>query len=162
LDGTTPHIEISALRGLARELSDYVMYLVADCGAMAGSEGHFAVIMAKREISRWLREKSGGACDHWRVIEEIRGEDSSFFHQDYYPVLDRARRVASDLRSIGDAGDRWELVAAVWLEMLCYIAYNCGATFHAKHLTTGGEFVTHVKMLLFMPGVEGCEAIFVP
>ncbi|KAJ1277091.1 hypothetical protein BS78_05G267600 [Paspalum vaginatum] len=140
------------LRCPARELSDYVMYLVADCGAMAGSEGHYAVIRAKREMSRWLREKSA-TSDRMKVIEEIRNENSSFFHEDYYPVLDRALRVASDMLNIGDAGDRWELVAAVWLEMLCYIAYNCGAAFHAKHLTTGGEFVTHVKMLLFMLGV---------
>lgn len=76
-----------------------------------------------------------------------------FFHENYYPVLDRARRVASDLLKVGEAGDRWELISAVWLEMLCYVAYNCGAAFHAKHLATGGEFVTHIKMLLFMVGV---------
>ena len=36
--------------------------------------------------------------------------------------------------------------------MLCYTARNYGAAFHAKYLTTSGEFVTHVKMLLFMAG----------
>ncbi|KAG0520922.1 hypothetical protein BDA96_08G116400 [Sorghum bicolor] len=149
---------ISALRGAARELSDYIMYLVADCGAMAGSEGHYAVIKGKREMSNWLLEQTtttttGAACDRRTVLEEIRDKPSSFFHEDYYPVLDRARRVASDLLRIAEAGERWKLIAAVWLEMLCYIAYNCGAAFHAKHLTTGGEFVTHVKMILFMLGV---------
>ncbi|VAI53208.1 unnamed protein product [Triticum turgidum subsp. durum] len=141
-------------RGPIRELSNYVMYLVAECGTMAGSEGHYVVTKGRKEVSRWLLEKHGGGSDDRRkVIEEIRDEDSSFFHENYYPVLDRARRVASDLLKVGEAGDRWELISAVWLEMLCYIAYNCGAAFHAKHLATGGEFVTHIKMLLFMVGV---------
>uniref|UniRef100_K3ZC25 DUF4220 domain-containing protein n=1 Tax=Setaria italica TaxID=4555 RepID=K3ZC25_SETIT len=113
-----------------------------DCGAMAGSEGHYVVIRGKREMSRWLLEKSA-SCDRRKVIQDIRDEESSFFHENYYPVLDRARRVASDLLKMGEAADCWELIVAVWLEMLCYIACNCGAAFHAKHLTTGGEFVTH-------------------
>ncbi|KAL6861246.1 hypothetical protein ACP4OV_016946 [Aristida adscensionis] len=142
---------ISGLRGPAAELSDYIMYLIADCGAMAGSEGHYAVIRGQREVSRWLVEKHSG-CDRMEVIREIRDKDSSFFHENYYPLLDRARRVASDLLQIEEEGGRWELITAVWLEMLCYTAHNCGAAFHAKHLTTGGEFVTHVKMLLFMAG----------
>ncbi|KAF7087934.1 hypothetical protein CFC21_091092 [Triticum aestivum] len=158
-DGGSSHHEdvqgsLSELRGPIRELSDYVMYLVADCGAMAGSEGHYVVTKGQKEVSRWLLEKHGGGSDdRKKVIEEIRDEDSSFFHENYYPVLDRARRVASDLLQVGEAGDRWELISAVWLEMLCYVAYNCGAAFHAKHLATGGEFVTHIKMLLFMVGV---------
>ncbi|KAF7077127.1 hypothetical protein CFC21_081715 [Triticum aestivum] len=158
-DGGSSHHEdvqgsLSELRGPIRELSDYVMYLVAECGTMAGSEGHYVVTKGQKEVSRWLLEKHGGGSDDWRkVIEKIRDEDSSFFHENYYPVLDRARRVASDLLKVEEAGDRWELISVVWLEMLCYIAYNCGAAFHAKHLATGGEFVTHIKMLLFMVGV---------
>ncbi|EMS66754.1 hypothetical protein TRIUR3_19758 [Triticum urartu] len=158
-DGGSSHHEdvqgsLSELRGPIRELSDYVMYLVADCGTMAGSEGHYVVTKGQKEVSRWLLEKHGGGSDDRRkVTEKIRDEDSSFFHENYYPVLDRARRVASDLLKVGEAGDRWELISAVWVEMLCYVAYNCGAAFHAKHLATGGEFVTHIKMLLFMIGV---------
>jgi hypothetical protein len=45
--------------------------------------------------------------------------------------------------------DRWEMIAMVWVEILCYIARNCDHGFHAKQLSTGGEFLTHVKMLLF-------------
>ncbi|KAI4978834.1 hypothetical protein ZWY2020_015587 [Hordeum vulgare] len=161
-DGGSSHHEdvegsLSELRESIKELSNYVMYLVADCGAMAGSEGHYVVTRGQKEVSRWMLEKEkrggGGSDDRKKVIEEIRDEDSSFFHENYYPVLDRARRVASDLLKVGEAGDRWELISAVWLEMLCYVAYNCGAAFHAKHLATGGEFVTHIKMLLFMVGV---------
>uniref|UniRef100_J3MKG4 DUF4220 domain-containing protein n=1 Tax=Oryza brachyantha TaxID=4533 RepID=J3MKG4_ORYBR len=141
------------LRGPTRVLSEYIMYLIAECGTMAGSEGHFVLRKGRREVTRWLREKSESGGDRKKLIEEIRNEENSFFANDYYPLLDRARRVSSDLLVIEESGDRWELIAAVWLEMLCHISYNCGAGFHAKQLTAGGEFVTHVKMLLFMLGV---------
>uniref|UniRef100_I1PRA7 DUF4220 domain-containing protein n=1 Tax=Oryza glaberrima TaxID=4538 RepID=I1PRA7_ORYGL len=141
------------LRGPTRNLSEYTMYLIADCGVMAGSEGHFVLRKGCHEVLSWLREKGESGGDRRKVIEDIRNEDSSFFADNYYPVLDRARRVSSDLLVLEEPGDRWELIAAVWMEMLCHISYNCGAGFHAKQLTTGGEFVTHVKMLLFMLGV---------
>lgn len=58
--------------------------------------------------------------------------------------------VSSELREMEAAG-RWELIATVWVEMLCYITMNCGAcSLHAKQLCDGGEFITHVKMLLFI------------
>ncbi|KAK3150074.1 hypothetical protein QOZ80_3AG0227520 [Eleusine coracana subsp. coracana] len=64
------------------------------------------------------------------------------------PVLPRARGVAQELIGIKDAAERWRLIAAVWLEMLYYVAPRCGGAFHYEHLSTGGEFVTHVLLLL--------------
>jgi hypothetical protein len=48
------------------------------------------------------------------------------------------------------AADRWEMMAAIWVEMLCYIARNSDYGFHAKQLTAGGEFLTHAKMVVFL------------
>jgi hypothetical protein len=48
------------------------------------------------------------------------------------------------------AADGWEMMAAVWVEMLCYIARNSDYGFHAKQLTAGGEFLTHAKMVVFL------------
>lgn len=62
-------------------------------------------------------------------------------------------RVSLELLKIESAADRWELISTVWIEMLSYIAHNCGPGFHAKHLTTGGEFISHVKVLLFILGI---------
>ncbi|TKV99884.1 hypothetical protein SEVIR_8G074000v4 [Setaria viridis] len=68
------------------------------------------------------------------------------------PVLPRAREVARELISIKDEAERWDLIAAVWAEMLYYTAPRCGAAFHAEHLTKGGEFVTHVFVLMYLLG----------
>ncbi|PUZ64089.1 hypothetical protein GQ55_3G116100 [Panicum hallii var. hallii] len=67
-------------------------------------------------------------------------------------VLPRARAVAQELISIKDEADRWELIAAVWAEMLYYTAARCGGGFHYEHLSTGGEFVTHVLVLMYLLG----------
>uniref|UniRef100_K3ZL89 DUF4220 domain-containing protein n=1 Tax=Setaria italica TaxID=4555 RepID=K3ZL89_SETIT len=42
------------------------------------------------------------------------------------PVLPRAREVAQELISIKDEAERWDLIAAVWAEMLYYTPPRCG------------------------------------
>uniref|UniRef100_A0ACD5ZHQ0 Uncharacterized protein n=1 Tax=Avena sativa TaxID=4498 RepID=A0ACD5ZHQ0_AVESA len=62
-------------------------------------------------------------------------------------VLPRACEVAKELISI-DKEVAWDLIADVWLEMLYYVAPRCGGEFHHDHLSTGGEFITHVLLLM--------------
>ncbi|CAN6373195.1 unnamed protein product [Urochloa humidicola] len=74
----------------------------------------------------------------------------------YSPLLPRAYTVAKELMAIDDEAARWDLILEVWLEMLFYTAPRCGAAFHYEHLSTGGEFITHVLLLMrnlgpFMP-----------
>ncbi|KAM3297933.1 hypothetical protein ACQJBY_039738 [Aegilops geniculata] len=76
----------------------------------------------------------------------------------YSPVLPHASKVAQELMGIVDEGGRWDLIA-VWLEMLLYIAPRCGGAFHYQHLCTGGEFITHILLLMrslgpFLPGPD--------
>uniref|UniRef100_M8BI14 Uncharacterized protein n=1 Tax=Aegilops tauschii TaxID=37682 RepID=M8BI14_AEGTA len=75
----------------------------------------------------------------------------------YFPILPHATKVAKELMGINDEGERWDLITAVWSDMLYYIAPRCGCTFHYQHLSTGGEFITHVLHLMhslgpFLPG----------
>ncbi|KAM3364283.1 hypothetical protein ACQJBY_014561 [Aegilops geniculata] len=67
-------------------------------------------------------------------------------------ILPRAYKVARELISINDESERWELIASVWTEMLFYIAPRCRASFHYEHLSTGGEFVTDVLLLMYFLG----------
>lgn len=66
----------------------------------------------------------------------------------YYPVVPHAQKVAKELININDEAHRWGLIADVWVEMLYYTAPRCGAAFHYEHLSTGGEFVTHILFLI--------------
>ncbi|RCV39220.1 hypothetical protein SETIT_8G205900v2 [Setaria italica] len=74
----------------------------------------------------------------------------------YTPVLSRVYAVARELMAIDDEASRWDLISEVWLEVLFYTAPRCGAAFHYEHLSTGGEFISHVLHLMrllcpFMP-----------
>ncbi|KAJ3679721.1 hypothetical protein LUZ60_017732 [Juncus effusus] len=42
----------------------------------------------------------------------------------------------------------WKLISVVWVEILCFAASKCGGNFHAKQLSMGGEFLTHVWFLM--------------
>ncbi|VVA30374.1 Hypothetical predicted protein [Prunus dulcis] len=44
--------------------------------------------------------------------------------------------------------EKWEMIAKVWIEMLCYAASQCGWNEHAQHLRKGGELLTHVCLLM--------------
>ncbi|KAG2559247.1 uncharacterized protein LOC120685582 [Panicum virgatum] len=76
------------------------------------------------------------------------------------PVLPRAWRLAQLLlqkgrgaAETGGGAPPWEIIASVWVEMLFHLATRCEAGFHAKNLSTGGEFITHVRFLLLNRGI---------
>ncbi|KAJ1258961.1 hypothetical protein BS78_10G116300 [Paspalum vaginatum] len=132
------------------DLSRYVMYLVAKRNVMSGSNGHFELGKARRTVRRVLRGP------HARPDLDERGLLKFVFDpasQVTEPCFARARAIAGYLLRITTPFRRWELISTLWLEMLCYLAPNCGAPFHAKHLSTGGEFVTHVRILIIMLGI---------
>uniref|UniRef100_A0A0D9W2E3 DUF4220 domain-containing protein n=1 Tax=Leersia perrieri TaxID=77586 RepID=A0A0D9W2E3_9ORYZ len=138
---------ISRLRRCSEELSNYIIYLIVKCNVMLGSDGHYVVKVARRDVMLFL----GMVGSRTEFIQKVRDGDPDVNLKEF-PALDRAHRVCSVLLKM-KAHDRWKLISLVCVEMLCYVAHNCGAGFHAKHLSTGGEFVTHVKMLLFIIGV---------
>jgi hypothetical protein len=137
---------ISSLRRSCEELSNYIMYLVTKCNVLLGSDGHYVVKVARRDVMLFLDM----VVDGTEFVQKVRDGDLAVNLKEF-PALDRAHRVSSELLNM-NAHNRWRLIALVWVEMICYVAHNCGAGFHAKHISTGGEFVTHVKTLLFILG----------
>uniref|UniRef100_A0ACD5VTL8 Uncharacterized protein n=1 Tax=Avena sativa TaxID=4498 RepID=A0ACD5VTL8_AVESA len=61
------------------------------------------------------------------------------------------------------AADMLEVIAGVWVEILCYASHHCGVESHAKKLSTGGEFMNAVWLIVghatmydrFAPSAEG-------
>lgn len=39
------------------------------------------------------------------------------------------------------------IIGTVWVEMLCHAATNASGGFHARQLSNGGEFLTHILLL---------------
>ncbi|KAL6335204.1 hypothetical protein AAG906_029432 [Vitis piasezkii] len=64
------------------------------------------------------------------------------------------------------AGEKWEMVRDVWVEMLCHAATHCGWIQHGQQLRRDGELLTHVSLLMAHLGfseqfqVADGEAVF--
>lgn len=150
----------SKFRTCSRHLSNYIMYLFAECKLMLDSEG-LALLGAGRVILQQVLQE-GDAGDRRELIHGISSFSTMKETQEVFMLLrfdlgvDRVPSVSSELLKSEAADDRWELITMVWVEMLCYIASNCACGFHAKQLSAGGEFLTHAKLLVFLlNGKEG-------
>ncbi|CAL5082827.1 unnamed protein product [Urochloa decumbens] len=69
-------------------------------------------------------------------------------------LLWEASALTEALMQLRDEEERWKLVEGVWVEMLCYSASRCRGYLHAKSLGEGGEFLSHVWLLLSQMGME--------
>uniref|UniRef100_A0A8I6YG41 DUF4220 domain-containing protein n=1 Tax=Hordeum vulgare subsp. vulgare TaxID=112509 RepID=A0A8I6YG41_HORVV len=163
---------------ICRQLSGYIMYLIFKCGVMLSSNSKFLLRKARDEIISLVkhgrqddqgqhdgsRRKKGTAMAVQHLVSsqmfaQARSANAVPINPSTAdilgdPVLPRAFRVAEALAGVSEA-DRWELIVHVWLEMFYYIAPRCGAAFHREHLSTGGEFITHVLVLMYSIGPLG-------
>ncbi|GMP49084.1 hypothetical protein CsSME_00016190 [Camellia sinensis var. sinensis] len=57
-------------------------------------------------------------------------------------------KLASQLKTIDDIGTRWRFIVDIWIEMLGHAASQCRGRYHAQQLRRGGEFLTHVWLLM--------------
>lgn len=144
-DTATASKDYKKLKSSIRELSNYVMYLLVKCKAMVtvydidSLNGTRQMLLKKFAIKNDDQE-----VDRRYILQNIR----KYYDPD--DVFGRASRISRELLEMGKEDDLWDLIAIVWVEMLCYIAFNCDSAFHTKQLCAGGEFVTHVKMLLMI------------
>ncbi|XP_020152711.1 uncharacterized protein [Aegilops tauschii subsp. strangulata] len=154
---------------VSRDLSNYIMYLVFTCGVMpTGSSklvpllthkeireaiGPYAAMATRDEAIRMVLEANNREKPQSADTDDMGGGSSQPATQVAIrsPVVPRACIVANELNTMPRDG-RWGLIGDVWLEMFFYIAPRCGGDFHAHHLNTGGEFVTHVLQLMRLLG----------
>ncbi|XP_048533988.1 uncharacterized protein LOC125512978 [Triticum urartu] len=156
---------------LCREVSNYLMDLVMVRRVMTSSEGHVAHLKAREEVKLMLEHHSDKKVKVDDVEAVRKMLDAGVSHataassgyvpfarnstDTMRPVLPRAWALAQTLlhpagRSSG--GAQWELIASVLMEMLFHLAPRCEAGFHAKNLSAGGEYITHVRFLLHNRG----------
>ncbi|KAI8015171.1 hypothetical protein LOK49_LG05G01136 [Camellia lanceoleosa] len=59
-----------------------------------------------------------------------------------------ASQLASQPTANNDGHDRWCMIVDIWIEMLGHAASQCRGRYHAQQLRRGGEFLTHVWLLM--------------
>ncbi|KAL3746195.1 hypothetical protein ACJRO7_015188 [Eucalyptus globulus] len=134
-------------------LSDYMMYLLAIRPyVLSIPTNEITLEHAYSEVKKFLavsnlgdRDKALGKLSPSPVQEnDLELSVGHIFFKEWH-VLEEARRLAGLLNKMEDP---WKLISSVWVEMVCYTAYNCQIYNHTKLLRRGGDILTHVWLLL--------------
>ncbi|XP_042483488.1 uncharacterized protein LOC122063853 [Macadamia integrifolia] len=146
-------------RETSKLLSDYMLYLLIMCPFMLPEGiGQIRFRDTREEAERFFKETDSKfdkikACEKLLEVNteirpvEVKGDQSK-------SVLFDACRLAKSLQSFeGEKFDKWEIMSNVWIEMLSYAAGQCRGTNHAQQLRRGGEFITHVWLLMAHLGI---------
>ncbi|CAL5009319.1 unnamed protein product [Urochloa decumbens] len=65
-----------------------------------------------------------------------------------------AQKIIQKLRNPPTSSHPRQLIQGVWVEMLCFSAARCRGNLHARSLGEGGEYLSHVWLLLSYMGME--------
>ncbi|KAF8035997.1 hypothetical protein BT93_C1885 [Corymbia citriodora subsp. variegata] len=144
-------IEKSDAYGGSKFLSEYMMYLLAlHPHILSLPTANMTLEHACCTLRPFLRYR-----DYKEAINTLSSLDGDVPHPvkpseetwiaDDWDVLLEVHKLVADLRTMDN---KWEIISSIWVEMLCYAAYNCRVSRHAKRLRRGGELVTHVWLLL--------------
>ncbi|KAJ6419149.1 hypothetical protein OIU84_029291 [Salix udensis] len=135
---------------ISKLLSEYMLYLlVMNPSMLPVGMGQFVFEDTCAEAVSFFSTK--GKLDvHKNLLEgyNIGLQQPGERYRSKNSVLSDACRLAQQLVDIPDKEQKWSLVADVWVEMLAYVAYQSNGRQHADQLRGGGEFLTHVWLLM--------------
>ncbi|KAF7850921.1 hypothetical protein BT93_L4890 [Corymbia citriodora subsp. variegata] len=145
--------EKSGHKEASKLISDYMMYLlVRHPNMLSLTTTDITFSHAYTRFMKFLSEKQHNKENVLTALsgsEPVQGGDSERSLETVitkgWNVLEEARILARELKN---TTDKWEVMSSVWVEMLCFAAYNCQQYHHAKSLRRGGEIITHVWLLL--------------
>ncbi|XP_078162376.1 uncharacterized protein LOC144557652 [Carex rostrata] len=148
---SNPYSEISLV------MSNYLLYLlIMQPSMMPAGIGKIRFQDTCDEAKNFFRREERGltkaqARESLMDVEtevdpaEVKGDRSK-------SVLFDACRLAKELNLLAE-DERWQVISKVWVEMLGYAAISCKTYFHAKQLSMGGEFLTHIWLLMAHMGI---------
>ncbi|ESR41321.1 DUF4220 domain-containing protein [Citrus sinensis] len=135
-------------RELSKILSDYMLYLLQLKPALLNSTASFSKFRLRDtcvEAKKFFEEKSLKPNPVKFACEKIMLEFNAW--EVLLSVLNDAIKLANELQKL-EKDMKWELVSKVWVELLSYGASHCRPKAHAQQVTSGGELITFVWLLL--------------
>ncbi|KAL5822380.1 hypothetical protein ACOSQ3_020293 [Xanthoceras sorbifolium] len=147
---------------VSKYLSDYMLHLLVFCPFML-PQG-FGVIRYKEAcdeaISLFKQESPADIFNESRAckdllkkypqsIQDVPSPEEMLMSENE-SLLKHGCMLSRQLCELTDMFGRrkWEIISDVWVEMLAYAAENCGWKEHTQQLRKGGEFLTHVYLLM--------------
>lgn len=145
-------------RDMSKLLSDYMLYLLVTHPYMLSTPlGALTFYQTSERVKRYFSTKGKPssireACE----ILQAQADPDPYYKMpenqtlrkisidNYIPL--KAQELARTLMDMKVG--KWEVISSAWVEMLCYAANRCPVNAHATQLRRGGEFFTHVWLLL--------------
>ncbi|KAL3746214.1 hypothetical protein ACJRO7_015205 [Eucalyptus globulus] len=131
-------------------LSNYMIYLLALRPYMLSQTTtditleHACAILKPFLRYRDLNDASGTLLSEEKMLEPSPDQMGTIITRKWH-VLSDVQELVAILKC---KNNKWQIISSIWVEMLCYAAYNCQVQYHAKLLRRGGELITHVWLLL--------------
>ncbi|KAF8030857.1 hypothetical protein BT93_D0137 [Corymbia citriodora subsp. variegata] len=138
--------------GIATKLSQYLAYLVVFAPRLLPGHPCRTEYIFDHAVSE-ARELFGGSSVS--IEEQIQKLKTVIDNEQCQEtIVGRGARLGMQL--VNGAADKWQIwkvLADFWVDMMLYVAPSNDTAAHAKYLTTGGEFVTHVWVLVSHAGI---------
>lgn len=141
----------STEKEICQLLSDYMFYLLVSKPKMLDRDfGNWGIAFqdTQAEIQRFFTKHSISrhmeACEKLMLVQtpcraaQVKGHESK-------SLLFDACLLAKEL---GEIEQQWEVMARVWVELMCFAAINCPPNIHAQQPSRGGELLTHIWLLM--------------
>lgn len=96
-----------------------------------------------------------------RILEGARNESEMWekmtmgddAESDKSTIARMGATLGKKLVAIDDEGRRWQALAEFWAEYILHLAPSDNIQAHKEHLVPGGEFITHLWVLLYHAGI---------
>lgn len=136
---------------VAAKLSQYLAYLVVCAPKLLPGHPCRTKYIFSRAVSEAREELRGSSVSMKERIENLKSVDDEQCRE---TIVARGKRLGMQLvNGVKDEGRIWKVLADFWADMILYVAPSNDTRAHAKYLTTGGEFLTHVWVLVSHAGI---------
>ncbi|XP_044469674.1 uncharacterized protein LOC123198933 [Mangifera indica] len=151
---------------ISKCLSDYMLYLLVVCPTMLPKGiGEIRYKDTCAEAMRFFIQMKFAKSTNKKLacqellnistdndIDMIKGGKSQ-------SVLFHGCKLAKELQKLesvenGSKEEKWKTISEVWMEILEYAASRCEWKEHGRHLMQGGEFLTHLCLLMAHLGLS--------
>ncbi|XP_050290571.1 uncharacterized protein LOC126728854 [Quercus robur] len=139
-------------REVSKDISDYMMYILAMCPfVLSTGNATLGFEYTCTLVKRFVRgEKLSRQLTKAQVCEMLISEYYASSNEvDNYLLKDNMLCIAVLLaKELNQKDGKWEILRKFWVENLAYVATLCQGNNHAQLLRKGGEFLTHVWLLI--------------
>ncbi|KAG5538890.1 hypothetical protein RHGRI_019436 [Rhododendron griersonianum] len=131
---------------LVKMLSDYMMYLLVAYPSRFPFCNICSEIMQNQEPMKKLFDSCKGVKNKGNTTDTTLVNREAVENKDNPTLVDKAQRLVQGMMENHE--NSWDIMGRVWVEMMRYAARESPVNKHIEELRHGGEFSTHVWLLL--------------